>query len=136
MNLSVLDTDILTEVFKRRNRVVADHAAVYLQTHSQFAFSAMTQFEMVRGIRHKKSSRLLREFTTLETKSLIFPISDEVLDRAADLWVEARVYGKSHRDADLIIAATALLHDRTLVTGNTPHFDWIPGLPLANWREA
>lgn len=135
MNLAVLDTDILNEVFKRRNRTVAGHAAAYLQAHSQFTFSAMTRFEMVRGIRHKKSSRLMREFNRLEGQSLIFPVSDEVLDRAADLWVQARNKGKSHRDADLIIAATALLHGRSLVTGNTPHFDWIPGLALANWRE-
>jgi predicted nucleic acid-binding protein len=135
MNLSVLDTDILTEVYKRRNRVVARHAVAYLRAHSQFAFSAMTRFEMVRGIRHKKSSRLMQEFSVLEQQSLIYPISNEVLDRAADLWVEARHRGKPHRDADLIIAATALLHGRNLVTGNTPHFDWIGGLYLANWRE-
>jgi tRNA(fMet)-specific endonuclease VapC len=136
MKLSVLDTDILTEIFKRRNRVVAGHAVAYLQTHFQFAFSAMTHFELVRGMRHRKSSRLLQEFHVLEKLSLVLPITEEVLDRAADLWVDARNRGKPHRDADLIIAATALLQDRTLVTGNTPHFEWIPGLALANWRNS
>jgi hypothetical protein len=38
--------------------------------------------------------------------------------------------------SDLIIAATALEHDRALVTGNTPHFSWISGLSLANWRDS
>jgi predicted nucleic acid-binding protein len=35
-----------------------------------------------------------------------------------------------------IIAATALETGRTLVTGNIAHFDWIPGLALADWRSA
>jgi predicted nucleic acid-binding protein len=67
---------------------------------------------------------------------LILPISDNVLDIAADLWVQARDGGYPQRDADLIIAATALVHNRTLVTGNTPHFQWMSGLLIANWRIA
>jgi hypothetical protein len=45
MDPSLLDTDILTEVFKLRNRSVAANAAAYLQQHGQFAISAMTKFE-------------------------------------------------------------------------------------------
>ena len=37
-------------------------------------------------------------------------------------------------DADLIIAATALEHGRTLATGNAAHFSWINGLNLEDWR--
>jgi predicted nucleic acid-binding protein len=36
------------------------------------------------------------------------PITDSILDRAADLWVVARRGGVPHGDADLIFAATAL----------------------------
>jgi predicted nucleic acid-binding protein len=39
-------------------------------------------------------------------------------------------------DADLIIAATAMEHRRVLVSGNTDHFAWIPGLVLDNWRDS
>jgi predicted nucleic acid-binding protein len=58
-----------------------------------------------------------------------------VLLRAADLWAEARRGGHPQSDADLIIAATALEHGLALVTGNTTHFSWIPGLKLADWRQ-
>lgn len=54
---------------------------------------------------------------------------------AADLWVTGRKSGLVPKDADLIIAATALGHGRTLVTGNTAHFSWIPGLTLQDWRD-
>jgi tRNA(fMet)-specific endonuclease VapC len=62
-------------------------------------------------------------------------VTDAIFDRAADLWVIARQGGYPHGDADLIIAATALEHARALVTGNTPHFAWIPGLVIADWRQ-
>ena len=136
MSLSLLDTDILTEILKRRNQTVAVHASAYLQAFGPFAFSAMTRFEVLRGLRQKQASTPLRDFEVLVARSLLFPISDDVLDRAAYLWVDARNKGKPHRDADLIIAATAIEHHSILVTGNTAHFDWIPELTIANWRDA
>jgi len=54
--------------------------------------------------------------------------------RATELWVTGRQSGFAPKDADLIIASTALMRGRTLVTGNTTHVVWIPGLKLDNWR--
>ena len=34
------------------------------------------------------------------------------------------------------LAATVLETDRTLITGNTAHYEWIPGLKLDDWRNA
>ena len=65
----------------------------------------------------------------------IFPVTAEVLDRAADLWATGKQLGKSRTDADVIIAATALIHGRELVTGNVAHFDWISGLSVSSWRK-
>jgi tRNA(fMet)-specific endonuclease VapC len=62
------------------------------------------------------------------------PISDAVLDRASDLWADARKGGHPGRDPDLIIAATALESSRVLITGNLAHFSWIPSLAIENWR--
>jgi tRNA(fMet)-specific endonuclease VapC len=134
MDVSLLDTDILTEIFKGRNQHVATNATNYLQAHSQFAISAMTRFEVVRGLRHKQANKMLASFSTMCAMMAVFPISDDVLDRAADLWVAARNAGHPQRDADIIIAATALIHGRTLVTGNTGHFQWIAVLSIADWR--
>lgn len=134
MDAALLDTDILNEVLKRKNQTVIHRAAVYLRAHDEYALSAMTQYEVVRGLRHREAQKLLSAFTTFCSRSLVFQIEDAILDRAADLWVIGRKGGHSHRDADLIIAATALEQGRTLVTGNTAHFQWVPGLQLDNWR--
>lgn len=39
------------------------------------------------------------------------------------------------RDADLLIAGTALTQGLGIVTRNTPHFERIPNLKVENWFE-
>jgi len=36
-------------------------------------------------------------------------------------------------DIDILIAGTALAHGRVVVTGNTTHFDKLPGVQVENW---
>lgn len=134
MDLALLDTDTLSEVLKQRNPIVSQHAAAYLQIHGQFAFSAFTRFEILRGYKESKATRQLPRFAAFCAQSLVLPVTDAIFDRAAELWVMARQGGHPHGDADLLIAATALEHSRELVTGNTSHFAWVPGLSLADWR--
>ncbi len=81
------------------------------------------------------SNRLERNADVFCQHSFIFPVTDAIFDRTADLWVTARNSGLVTRDADTIIAATALEHGRVLVTDNTRHFAWIPQLRLADWRQ-
>jgi predicted nucleic acid-binding protein len=135
MDAALLDTDTISEVLRRRNPDVEQNATKYRNEHSAFAFSAITHYEIVRGLLWRRATRKLAAYREFAAQSLIIGLSEESFERAAELWAEGRRTGKPHRDADLIIAATALIDGRTLVTGNTPHFDWIPGLTLANWRE-
>jgi len=135
MNESLLDTDILSEVLKQKNATVVQKAAAYLQQHARFAISAMTRYEVLRGLKEKGATKQITQFENFCQHSIVLPITDTVLDRTSDLWVAGRKGGHSHRDADLVIAATALEQGRTLVTGNTSHFAWIPGLVVEDWRQ-
>jgi tRNA(fMet)-specific endonuclease VapC len=134
MPLCLLDTDILSEILKQKHRTVVQKASEYLQEHQQFAFSSMTRYEVVRGLKDKGATKQVQQFVRFCEHSLFLPITDAILDRTADLWVLARKKGLPRKDADLVIAATALEHERILVTGNTAHFAWIPGLVSENWR--
>jgi tRNA(fMet)-specific endonuclease VapC len=136
MDEVLLDTDILSELLKQRHPIVRQKAAQYLNAHGRFAFSVFTHFEIVRGFKEKNAARQLQRFEGFCQHSLILPISDAILEKAGELWVAARRGGHSHGDADLIIAATALESGRVRVTGNTPHFAWIQGLVLDDWRQA
>lgn len=130
-----MDTDILNEVLKKKNLNVVRRAAEYLAEHSQFAMSSITRYEALRGLKEKNASAQLARFQRFCRNTEILAVTEEILDTAADLWVTGRKSGLVPKDADLIIAATALHRGRVLVTGNTAHFSWIPGLILQNWRS-
>ena len=133
MDESILDTDILSEVLKRKAPQVLANARQYLVEHQRFAFSEMTVYEIVRGLKATHAAHQLADFLRTVGTSDVFPVSRPVLMRAADLWVDGRAGGHPHDDADLIIAATALETQRVLVTGNTNHYAWIKGLNLVDW---
>ena len=134
MEAAILDTDILSEILKRKDQRVLATTRQYLAQHQRFAFSAITAYEIIRGMKATRATRQLAAFTSLLGTSDVLPVTLPVLERAADLWADARRSGHPHNDADLIIAATALDAQRTLVTGNSSHFDWITGLKLEDWR--
>ena len=131
----LLDTDILSEVLKQKNPRVVQTAAAYLQTHTQFTFSAITRYEVVRGLKSKAAAIQLQKFAIFCGHSLILPVTDAIFDLAADLWVTTHAAGRPQKDADLLIAATALVNGLSLVTGNTPDFSWIAGLSVNDWRR-
>lgn len=135
MDESLLDTDLLSEVLKGKDAQVLANARQYLIEHQRLAFSDMTLYEIVRGMRANRAARQLASFLKTVDTSDVIPVSRSVLLRAADLWSDARRGGHPKDDADLIIAGTALETRRVLVTGNTAHFSWISGLQLADWRS-
>jgi predicted nucleic acid-binding protein len=131
----LLDSDTVSELHKRRNREVVVNGAAYLREHGQFALSALTWYEIVRGLKAKRATAQLSRFKKFCEHSLVVPLDDVVLEQATELWAIAYRHGHPCADADIIIAATALCHNRALATGNTPHFQWVPGLSLVNWRD-
>lgn len=132
---TLLDTDILSELLKQKNSNVVQNAA-YLAHYGLFSLSALTRYEIRRGLLHKQATAQLARFEVFCQQSQMLPITDVVLDRAADLWVHANAIGQPKADADLMIAATALEHGLVLATGNTLHFAWAPGLIIVDWRQA
>ena len=75
----------------------------------------------------------LRAFEQLWQALGIVMIDLAVLDKAAELYADLRRAGQLIEDADLLIAAIALVHELTLVTNNTAHFSRIAGLQVEDW---
>jgi len=135
MNPALLDTDTVSEILKQKNQVVAKNALDYTRKVGPLAFSRMTRYEIMRGYKHLVAARQIAMFEVFCRNSVIIPTTDDVWELASDLWAQGRSQGLPHDDADLVIAATALVQGLTLVTGNTTHFSWIPGLILVDWRQ-
>lgn len=65
--------------------------------------------------------------------NMVLPLTEEIINRAADIYVDLRKRGQIIGDADTFIAATAIVHGLTVVTNNQAHYRRIPGLQIDNW---
>ena len=64
---------------------------------------------------------------------VILPFDTAAARIYAQLRADLERRGTPLADADLRIAAIALAHGFTVVTGNIRHFGRVPGLPVENW---
>jgi predicted nucleic acid-binding protein len=74
---------------------------------------------------HKLSSVNKQHFEKFFQTTQMFPISDEVIQKASILRQQ-----KKMSLGDALIAATALIHGLTLVTSNVKDFEWIEDLSV------
>lgn len=138
MDKTLLDTDILSEILKGFDRAVAARAAAYRAVWGRYTISTITVVEVVKGL-HKvgRQDAIQRFLAGLSSEELL------TLDlQSAEL--AGRIYGDLERTgqpigrADPMIAAIALQHGLTLVSGNLTHYRRIEalgyGLKLENWR--
>ena len=91
----LLDTDILSELLKQHPLVV-QRVRNYLVEHQRLAFSIITRYELLRGLKAKQARTQEAAFSLLCQASLILPITDQVVERAATL------YGDLHRQGALL----------------------------------
>ena len=131
--VSLLDTDTLSEVMKGKHATVARKATAYLTQHGTFTFSLITRYEILRGLKAKNAMVQLAAFEARCQSSIVLPITDEIIVRAADFYADLKQRGQLISDADLIIAATADVHGLVLVTSNRAHYRRITGLALDCW---
>lgn len=134
MPVSLLDTDTLSEVMKGLDPRVQQHAQRYLARYGPFAFSIITRYEILRGLKAKTATRQLAAFDERCRKSNVLPLTEEVIVQAANVYADLHQQGELISDADILIAATALVHGLTLITENVAHFRRIPGLEIESWR--
>lgn len=132
----LLDTDTLSEIVKLRHAMVVHRALAYTRQVGPLTFSAFTRYEVLRGYKRRGASTQLARFEVFCGESEVLPVTNAIWNRTSDLWAVAINSGRPCEDADLVIAAMAIEHQLTLVTGNTAHFRWIPGLVLEDWRNA
>ena len=98
------------------------------------AISVVTYMEIYEGIEASVSRREdEREFRTALRGITVLPVNRSVARRAATIRFQLRASGHSavrRRALDILIAATAVVHDLTLATRNVDDYRGIPGLSL------
>lgn len=131
---ALLDTDILSELLKQ-HPLVTQRARLYLAEHGRLAFSIITRYEILRGLKAKQAHAQEAAFDALCETCLILPLSDLVIVQAAALYAELHRRGDLIPDADLLIAATAIQSQRSVISNNIAHFARIPNLIVDNWKQ-
>lgn len=134
--LVLLDTDTLSEIMKGKNVAVEQNARHYLKTHGQFRISVITRYEILRGLKAKQAERQIAIFEDRCNKSYVYPVTDDIVMQASDIYAHLYKRGLLINDADILIGATALVYNLTLITGNVDHFNRVPNLICKSWKSS
>lgn len=136
---ALLDTDILSEILRARNANVIAHSLAYKATHSKLTTSVITIMEIVKGMHKMGRTTALSRFLEGIKGAEVLPFDRLPAEIAGRIYADLESAGHPIGRADIMIAAIALQHDLTLITGNTRHYQYIQSvgypLTLANWRE-
>jgi predicted nucleic acid-binding protein len=119
----LLDTNIVVDFLRGHEGTIALWAKLIDQ--GELCLSAISYLEIVAGIRPNEQNAsydVLAELTAL-------PLDTYVADQAGQLVARYRARGITLDIADAAVAATAILHDLTVVTYNKRHFP-MPELAL------
>lgn len=124
----MLDTSVL--VAAERCRASLDEA---IDDDDDVSIAAVTAAELWVGVELADARRRARRATFVEQVLATIPVEDYDLGTArvhAGLLADARRRGRPRGAHDLLIAATAIDRERTLVTFDRSGFEGIEGLTL------
>src|ERR1044071_538700 len=140
MSRALLDTDILSEILKKKDPRVLARAETYFAQEGRYTISCVTVLEVVRGFQRIGSSERLERFLDSLEDAEVLPLDTPAAALAGRIDAELSLRGRIIGLGDVIIAAIALRHGLPLVTGNTLHYLNIRNLgyplELENWRES
>jgi len=127
----LLDTDICIYVLRGHPTVRAHFEE---QTRNGIAVSVITLAELRYGAacstRVEENQRVISNW--LESVAVL-DVTPAVAQVYADSKAALRKQGNLIEDFDLLIGATAITHDLTLITNNFSHFERIPRIMLDRW---
>ena len=129
---ALIDTDILSAIM-RKNPLAIERARSYLMTYRQLTFSVITRYEVLRGLLARGAAKQLDAFDQLCATSRVLPLTETIIVQAATIYADLKKRGELVSDADILIAATAIVHGLAIVTNNEAHFRRIRDMQIMNW---
>ena len=110
MSAYSLDTDIITKLLKKHpgNQPVVDRFREEIKRNSLFFICPVVYYEIRRELLLKDAAVQLTAFEKLVDAMAWKEFSAPIWHRASRLWSTLRARGRSHHDADVLIAAHAL----------------------------
>ena len=128
MNCVVCDTDVVSYIFENHpfgspyQRDLAGRMAL-------ISFMTIAEIER-RALQYHWGDRRIRVLRAYLSRFTVVPSSPDLCRKWAQVMVSAQDAGRRIESADAWIAATALLHDATLLTNNRADYLGVNGLTL------
>lgn len=129
----LLDSNVCVSYLKNA------HAGIIARIHAleprEIALCSIVKAELLYGAR--RSQKVHENLTTLEGFFRPFqslPFDDRCAEEAAQIRAQLAAQGRPIGPHDILIAATARVHDAVLVTHNTGEFARVTGLRLEDWE--
>ncbi len=124
----LLDSDVIADWLQGKSIAVQLISGL---GKGHVAISIITYGEIYEGIYYGSNREAIESaFRGFIKTTKVLPLSRLTMELFAHIRGDLRGKGQLLADMDLLIAATALTHNLTLVTGNNKHFARIPGLTL------
>jgi len=123
----LIDSDVLIWLTRGHAGAKARLAEI-----NPWRISTITYLELAQGCRSKDElQRVQRGLTAQQTQ--ILPLTPAISERAMAL-IDAHALADGLKLADALIAATALEHNLTLLTGNSRHFAAVEALKMERFE--
>jgi tRNA(fMet)-specific endonuclease VapC len=126
----LIDTDIRSAHLKSLGKV----SSRFEQHSGRLFLSVVSLAELYTwALRPKSSPKHLRGLLTLISDVTVLNVDHEIARKFGEVRGKLLDQGQIVPGIDMLLAATALVHNLTLVTHNIRHFTKIPGLGLDDW---
>lgn len=126
----MLDTDIASYLIR------GDHPGVtekFTELYESCCMSSITAAELQYGAKKRNNRALTQKVQALCNLLTIIPWNEEAAGVYAKLRVELEAAGTPIGNMDMLIAASAIAENVTLITNNIEHFSKTASLKIENW---
>ena len=132
MKRCTLDTNIITAFLKNDLKAV-EKTSDYLEFFDKLTINIISYYEILRGLKDLGNKKKIERFEDFIRENELISIRKETVQKAAEIYAYLKKEGNMIEDADILMAATAIVEDLVLITNNIRHFKRVKDLKLDNW---
>jgi predicted nucleic acid-binding protein len=128
MNAAVVDTDVISMIFKGDTRALAyrPHLVSRLLGISFMTLAELERWSLERDWAQRRKQQLAEHLT----RYVVLPVNRELCSKWAEVSFAAKRKGRPIQTADAWIAASALYYEVPLITNNRGDYSAVEGLVL------